>query len=153
MFSPPSRCPATLWIPTRGDLGQGCQITLERLWLDYLVLGGSLAFHLFECCLAAEVVVGDVEHDLIALALNEHLLDHGLRFPVPYLRAPRRPADAGHRGTGATVPRSRARHRSILAQDPASSGGPAGSPIRAGGARRSLGAGEAPALRRSRSQG
>lgn len=37
-------------------------------------------------CLDGLQLAEAAEHDVMAQALNEHLLDHGDRFPIPYLR-------------------------------------------------------------------
>ncbi len=42
----------------------------------------------FRRCLDGVRFADVFEHDLMALALNEHLLDHGHRFPIPYLCQP-----------------------------------------------------------------
>lgn len=107
-MSSPDACPAHAWALTSPPADEACDVTVAALWTDYLALGGSMPLETFHGCLDAVVHVDDAEHDLVALALNEHLLDHGHRFPVPYLRD--RPSGGTDRV--ARLPqRCRVRHR------------------------------------------
>ena len=59
-------------------------LSLDDLWLRYVAVGGShppwqLARNLTDPDLGAH------EHNMVALALNEHLNDLGGNYPVAYL--------------------------------------------------------------------
>lgn len=81
-------CPAHAWTPTTPPPAGGCDVSVEQLWGNYLAIGGSMSLPGFRRCLDGVRLADAFEHDLMALALNEHLLDHGHRFPIPYLCQP-----------------------------------------------------------------
>lgn len=91
-------CPAYAWTLFSPPPGEVCEVAVEQLWGDYLIIGGSMSLFWFQLCLDVDAFADQVEHDLIAQVLGEHLLEHGHRFPVPYLR---------HRPTGDADPTAR----------------------------------------------
>jgi hypothetical protein len=52
------------------------------LWIGYFGLGGSLRLDEVEAVLAGERPVGPLDHDLLAMALNEWFDDAGFGQPV-----------------------------------------------------------------------
>lgn len=88
MIPDPPSCPAYAWTLLARPPGQVCEVTITQLWGECLVFEASMSLFWFHLCLEAEAFAGTVEHDLIAQVLNEHLLEHGHRFPIPYLRPP-----------------------------------------------------------------
>jgi hypothetical protein len=59
-------------------------ISIPALWGSYLGVGGTMSLdHLLDT-LRGTQEVSDHEHDMVAQALNDHLLDQGLNHPVAY---------------------------------------------------------------------
>jgi hypothetical protein len=59
-------------------------IGIPALWGSYLGVGGTMSLdHLLDT-LRGTQEVSDHEHDMVAQALNDHLLDQGLNHPVAY---------------------------------------------------------------------
>jgi hypothetical protein len=59
-------------------------ISIHTLWGSYLGVGGTMSLdHLLDT-LRGTREVPDHEHDMVAQALNDHLLDQGLNHPVAY---------------------------------------------------------------------
>jgi hypothetical protein len=77
-------------------------VTPDELWAAYAALGGMASPARLVRQVSGELPMDETEHDLVAQALNEWFLDHGVdSFPVAYTRpavagarpsAPRRPA-------------------------------------------------------------
>jgi hypothetical protein len=59
-------------------------ISIPALWGSYLGVGGTMSLDHLVDTLRGTQEVSDHEHDMVAQALNDHLLDHGLNHPVPY---------------------------------------------------------------------
>lgn len=59
-------------------------LTLSQLWLDYVSLGGSSSKDELGAMVDGTGSMGRLEHDFIALALNERLEDGGYGRPVAY---------------------------------------------------------------------
>ena len=57
------------------------------LWTHYFALGGNLDAIELDAYLTGLVDVGDLDHDLIAHALNEIYLDRGDDHPLTYFRS------------------------------------------------------------------
>lgn len=104
-------------------------LALTEVWWHYIAIGGRHGLPTFADEVAGIAPPGDEEHDLIAHAINESLLDHGVSsFPVEYAstlrvesardRAPRVTTDRDPAVTGPTSARERAavaRQRSATA--------------------------------------
>lgn len=56
----------------------------EQLWVALVGVGGNLSHEHLVRALDGSVAVSDEQHDIVALALNDALLDDGLHFPVAY---------------------------------------------------------------------
>jgi hypothetical protein len=61
------------------------ELEVSDLWLRYFALGGGYALAAFAPYLAGESDWDAREHNIAALALNEHLGDRGLDHPVRYV--------------------------------------------------------------------
>lgn len=59
-------------------------IGLPQLWLDYVSLGGSASPTQLRAILSGEVPLLRLDHDRLALALNERLDDAGHGHPLAY---------------------------------------------------------------------
>src|ERR1035437_862838 len=59
-------------------------ISIPALWGSYLGVGGTMSLDHLVDTLRGTQEVSDHEHDMVAQALNDHLLDQGLNHPVPY---------------------------------------------------------------------
>lgn len=59
-------------------------MTVDNLWLAYVSLGGTMTSPQLAHSLQAPGNESKYEHDLLAHAVNEYFLDHGLAGPVPY---------------------------------------------------------------------
>ena len=87
-------CLAAAWLPSPPPAPVPCQASVDQLWMGYLSIGGFSSLDTFADVLADRAPESPGEHDLVVQTLNEHLLKHGYRFPIPYLH----PAhDDGHR--------------------------------------------------------
>jgi len=60
-------------------------LSLGELWLRYFELGGMCAGFEIEAFLRGMQVPSAYDHDVIALAINERLVELGGRAAVPYL--------------------------------------------------------------------
>ncbi|GAA5152835.1 hypothetical protein GCM10023321_22100 [Pseudonocardia eucalypti] len=70
-----------------GTLGEGfalSDLTYEQLWIDYIAVGGELARNQLEETLRTGAPISRLEHDRLAVVLNEHFRSHGLGERVPY---------------------------------------------------------------------
>lgn len=60
-------------------------LSLAEVWWRYIAIGGQNALPAFADEVAGMTPLDDYEHDLIAHAINESLLEHGVNsFPVEY---------------------------------------------------------------------
>lgn len=59
-------------------------MSYERLWFDYLGLGGTFGLKGLIAVLEGEREITAHEHNMIAQALNDHFTDHGHNHPVAY---------------------------------------------------------------------
>lgn len=59
-------------------------LSISRLWLDYVRLGGSLPPPLLQAFLAGELDIGDHDHDMVVQALNERFIDQDHNHPLAY---------------------------------------------------------------------
>ncbi|MFC4947987.1 3-keto-5-aminohexanoate cleavage protein [Pseudonocardia sp. GCM10023141] len=59
------------------------KLTVESLWLRYVGVGGAMPFERLHAALHAHDLP-ELEHDLIAQALNEYFLERGTPHPVAY---------------------------------------------------------------------
>ena len=66
------------------DLRQRLGLSVPELWLGYVALGGSLTVDGVEGYLAGTAEIGHQDYDILAVALNEALIDAGLNGTVPY---------------------------------------------------------------------
>jgi len=57
------------------------------LWLRYFALGGVATLNEVSRHIYQGDVLGDVQHDVLVLALNERFGELDLDHPVPYLRS------------------------------------------------------------------
>jgi hypothetical protein len=64
---------------------QDAGLSLGELWLRYFELGGMSAGFELEAFLKGLQVPSVYDHDVIALAINERLVELGGRATVPYL--------------------------------------------------------------------
>jgi hypothetical protein len=63
-------------------------ITEEELWFDYLGLGGELKPWELRRVLDGSAPLAAIDHDLLAIALNERFADAGFGHPLPVWSAP-----------------------------------------------------------------
>ena len=63
---------------------QQLDFTVMDLWVDYFALGGLADAPTLETYLRGDTTVTDVEHNLIAHALNEAFTARHQNSPVPY---------------------------------------------------------------------
>jgi hypothetical protein len=63
-------------------------LTLAKLWLRYLALGGNASPALLEAYARGLVCPDRYEHNMIAQAINEHFMDRGEDHPVGYQEIP-----------------------------------------------------------------
>ncbi|GAB2910634.1 hypothetical protein GCM10027047_06060 [Rhodococcus aerolatus] len=56
----------------------------QQLWLAYVGVGGMMAETELVAALRGTAGVSDREHDMLALTLNDSLLERGIHFPVAY---------------------------------------------------------------------
>jgi hypothetical protein len=69
-------------------LNMHCQeagLSHGELWLRYFELGGMSAGFELEAILAGSLAPSAYDHDIIAVAINERLVELGGRNAVPYL--------------------------------------------------------------------
>jgi hypothetical protein len=59
-------------------------MSYERLWFDYLGLGGTFGLKSLIAVLQGEREISAHEHNMIAQALNEHFTERGHNHPVAY---------------------------------------------------------------------
>jgi hypothetical protein len=64
---------------------QEAGLSLGELWLRYFELGGMCAGFELEAFLQGLQIPSAYDHDVIALAINERLVELGGRAAVPYL--------------------------------------------------------------------
>jgi hypothetical protein len=63
-------------------------LSVLDLWIDYIALGGNLDIdRLNEIVAGSTDTASDVDHDMIAHALNERFRDLGQDSPIAYRRA------------------------------------------------------------------
>lgn len=79
-------CPAQGWLPAHYPHLGSCPPGMP-LWAHYLSIGGSMSLHDFDLVLQGWPATSTGEHNLVVQTLNEHLLEHGEHFPLPYLHA------------------------------------------------------------------
>ena len=65
-------------------------LSIPELWLRYFALGGVATLNEVSRHIYQGDVLGDVQHDVLVLALNERFGELDLDHPVPYLRTPAR---------------------------------------------------------------
>jgi hypothetical protein len=70
-----------LFEAARGSAGW----TVERLWIHYMALGGSLVVFDLDAYLAGLMPMPPAQQDVLACALNERLADLDQTIQVPYL--------------------------------------------------------------------
>jgi hypothetical protein len=59
-------------------------LSLHRLWIDYIGLGGSLMPGEVRAFLAGERQLSDHDHDMLVQSLNERFQDRGGDHPLDY---------------------------------------------------------------------
>jgi hypothetical protein len=59
-------------------------LDLDHLWMAYACGGGQLSVEDLDRVLTGHHRLSDHEHDIVAAALNDHLLGLGLHQPVAY---------------------------------------------------------------------
>jgi hypothetical protein len=72
-------------------LGMYCQeagLSHGELWLRYFELGGMSAGFELEGILCGVLAPSAYDHDIIALAINERLVELGVQPAIPYLLEP-----------------------------------------------------------------
>lgn len=70
-----------------GSLGDGfalSELTYEQLWIDYIAVGGQLGRDQLEDTMRTGAAMSRLEHDRVAVVLNEHFRSRGLDARVPY---------------------------------------------------------------------
>ncbi len=60
-------------------------LTRDDLWVLYMALGGVLGVDAVAAYLSGSGTANAVEHNTMALALNEYALDAGQNHPVAYM--------------------------------------------------------------------
>ena len=60
------------------------ELDVSQLWLRYFAVGGGCSRQALKSYLAGTIDWSAHEHDVVALALNEYFLEHGLDHPVRY---------------------------------------------------------------------
>lgn len=63
---------------------QDAGLTEHQLWIRYFALGGMAAALELEAVCHGAILPNDLDHDMIAQALNERFTELGRNHPVPY---------------------------------------------------------------------
>lgn len=67
-----------------GRSRQDAGLSHSELWLRYFELGGMSTVFQVEAVLHSALVANSHEHDVLAHALNERVIELGGNHPVPY---------------------------------------------------------------------
>lgn len=79
-----SQCLAYAWMALPAPRPPSCAVGVGQLWTGYVALGGVMTFEAFDGCVRQRWCQDQAQGELVVLALNEHLLDHGQRFPLAH---------------------------------------------------------------------
>lgn len=61
-----------------------CGLDPQRLWVAYVGVGGAMTETQLVGALHGSAPISERDHDMLALTLNDQLLERGIHFPVAY---------------------------------------------------------------------